>query len=806
MLSLIRKSLRFRLIALTLLVETVMLTLLIGNSLRLVDRQIDQQIHNQLQTLDQLFENSINVSLFEQDFATMESTLNAIVNGRSNANRILRVQVFDANGEEFLSVGQHEIDRSLVQQDARNIDFGQPYLQRDSPVTLAGIPIGRVQYILSLEEITRFRRELLLQAVTIAGIEILLSALLLFLLGLWLTRHLDTLREVTGKISEGHYDIDVQLDSEDELGQLAHSLKTLSRELGNREADLRQAHHDQLQLLELSQREHARLRSLLTSMNIGILYENMNKEVDYFNPAFLRIWTIDEHAIHTGMKTAEVLRHSSNVISHPDHFSRHILDVENAHETSESFEILTADGRTINQLSYPVVDEENRFIGRIWMYEDVTRQKQTAEQLLYLAERDHLTGLYNRRRFQDELERMLASFSREQRHFALLFFDLDEFKYINDSFGHRAGDSVLIRISGELTTLVRSDVFLSRLGGDEFGLLAPVKDSEEALKLAERVVQAIASLPFRFEGNNLRITASIGIALFPEHGNGVDELVAKADTAMYAAKQRGKNTSRLYEPEMQDSSRLTSHLTWNERIINALDNGRFVLHYQAVRNIQTNRIAHYELLIRMLDDEHPDRLIMPGNFIPVAEKSGKIMLIDQWVVRQAVQLLAEHPDIPALAVNISGRSLDEPTLAHDIANLIERHRIDPSRLIIELTETAAVSDIADAQRFIELMHRTGCRVYLDDFGAGFSTFSYLKHINADALKFDGQFIINLSNDHANQIFVKSMVTIARGLGKKTVAEFVEDADTLQLLKEFGVDMAQGYHVHKPSATRIRDDD
>ena len=802
MLKMIRKSLRFRLVILILLVETVMLSLLIGNSLRLVDRQIDEQLANQLQTLDQLFENSINVSLFEQDFATMESTLNAIINDRSNANRILRVRVLDSRGEEFLAVGQHELDPAQIQSDPKHIDFKLPYLQRETPITLAGVAIGRVEYIISIEEIARFRRELLLQAVTIAGSEILLSLLLLFLLGLWLTRHLNTLSAATQKIARGEYDLDIRIDSEDELGQLAGSLQTLSRELGERDAQLRQAHQDQLQLLELSQREHARLRSLLTSMNIGILYENMNKEVDYFNPAFLRIWTIDEQAIHTGMKTSEVLRHSSNVISHPDHFSRHILEVETAHETSESFEILTADGRTINQLSYPVVDEENRFIGRIWMYEDVTRQKQTAEQLLYLAERDHLTGLYNRRRFQEELERMLAGYGREQRCFALLFLDLDEFKYINDSFGHRAGDSVLIRISGELTTLVRSDVFLSRLGGDEFGLLAPVKDSQEALKLADRVIQAIAALPFRFEGNNLRITASVGIALFPLHGEGVDDLVARADTAMYAAKQRGKNTSRLYESEMQDSDRLASHLTWNERIINALDHGRFVLHYQAVKDIQQNRIAHYELLIRMLDDEHPDQLIMPGNFIPVAEKSGKIMLIDQWVVREAVRLLDEHPDIPALAVNISGRSLDEPTLAHDIANLIERHRIDPARLIIELTETAAVSDIADAQRFIELMHRTGCRVYLDDFGAGFSTFSYLKHINADALKFDGQFIVNLSNDHANQIFVKSMVTIARGLGKKTVAEFVEDADTLRLLREFGVDMAQGYHVHKPSATRL----
>jgi HAMP domain-containing protein len=364
MMKLIRKSLRLRLIALTLLIEALMLSLLIGNGLRLVDRRIDRQLENELRTLDQLFENSIDVSLFEQDFAAMESTLNAILNDR-NSNRILRVRVLDNRGQEFLAVGQHDLDPSLIQRNPERIDFSLPYLLHKTTVHLASVPVGQAEYILSIEETARFRRELLLQAIGIAGAGILLSLSLLFLLGLWLTRHIDTLREATRKITRGQYDIDIRIDSEDELGRLAASLRTLSRELGQRDAQLRQAHQDQLQLLELSRREHARLRSLLTSMNIGILYENMNKEVDYFNPAFLRIWTIDEQSIHTGMKTAEVLRHSSNVISHPDHFSRHILEVESAHETSESFEILTADGRTINQLSYPVVDEENRFIGRI---------------------------------------------------------------------------------------------------------------------------------------------------------------------------------------------------------------------------------------------------------------------------------------------------------------------------------------------------------------------------------------------------------------------------------------------------------
>ena len=927
------QSLRFRLVALTLGVEIIMLSLLIGNSLRLVDQQVKQQLITERGNLNQLFLNSININLFERDYVTMESTLLNIIGSKLATNPILHIHVLDNAEEEFIYVGVHIDEIKSIQDDIASIDYDRPYLMHTSPIELGGVKIGSIRYILSIEQTVQFRNTLLHQAITIASIEILLSLTFLLMIGFWLTRDLDKLVSATKEIAKGNYKIDLQLNSHDEIGQLADSLHTMSREVNQRTEEL-QSRHDELsaianysstceiwintdgqlewvnpsasflvgysleeiksmpdfplpliheddremvetsfrqslnskpkgcddfrlihkeghevwasstcntafnqkgqviglrasiidiservaidkslkeslqqlershelqqQLLVSSQHEQARLRSLLTSMNIGILYENLDHEVDYYNPAFIRAWAIDESKICIGMKTKNVLQHSTNVISHPNHFSKHILDVESTHESSESFEIITTDGRTIHQLSYPVVDEINRFIGRIWMYEDVTLQKQTAEQLLYLAERDHLTGLYNRRRFQEELEQLIRKFERSQEKFALLFFDLDEFKLINDTFGHRAGDSVLIRIGGELSTLIRSDVFLSRLGGDEFGLLTPINIEADAETLANRIVQAISSLPFRFEGNNLRITTSIGIATYPRHGNNMEDLVAKADTAMYAAKIRGKNTSRMFEDSMLDSSSITKHLTWNERIIDALDNDKFVLHYQAVKNIQLDEISHYEMLIRMVDVKHPDKLIMPGNFIPVAEKSGKILKIDQWVVNQAILLLAKNKNIPSLAVNVSGRSLDEPTLAHNIARLLEKHKVSAQRLIIELTETAAVSDLADAQRFIEQMHRTGCKVYLDDFGAGFSTFSYLKHIDADSLKFDGQFIVNLSNDHENQIFVKSMVSIAKGLGKKTVAEFVEDADTLALLKEYGVDMAQGYFIHKPS--------
>ena len=536
--------------------------------------------------------------------------------------------------------------------------------------------------------------------------------------------------------------------------------------------------------------------ALLGAMNLGILFVNSENQVMYYNPTFLRIWMIPDDIALAGKAAEDVLKYSGNVLARPDHFSKHILSVLETHEVSDSYEITMADARIITQLSYPVRDE-GRFIGRLWIYEDITRERQTAEQLIYLAERDALTGLFNRRRLQDELARLLAIAERHHTHGALIFFDLDEFKYVNDTFGHRAGDTMLIRIAGEVGALVRRNEILSRLGGDEFALLMPDATEKEAEALAERVVRAIAQIPFRFEGQNFRLTTSLGIALYPEHAVNAEELIAHADAAMYQAKESGKNAWRKYRPDLDSSREMVNRLTWNDRISSAFDNKLLRLHFQGVYHASNNELAHLEVLVRMVDEHDNTRLIMPGHFIPHAEKSGKILDIDRWVIRESISLLAKASTIPSLAVNISGRSFDEPTLPHYIAEQLQLLNVAPHRLLIELTETSAVSDLQDAERFIEALQKTGCITCLDDFGTGFSSFAYLKHLKADVLKIDGLFIRDLSNERDNQVFVKSIVDVARGLGKKTVAEFVENADILEMLKILGVDMVQGYHLDKP---------
>ncbi|MBI1423094.1 MAG: EAL domain-containing protein [Gammaproteobacteria bacterium] len=572
------------------------------------------------------------------------------------------------------------------------------------------------------------------------------------------------------------------------------------RHLQEKVRQLHDSEEKQRQLLNHSQQEQARMVALLGAMKLGILFETSDGRVAYYNPAFTHIWMIPKEKDLTGLKSNEVLAHSSNVLAQPDNFSKHILNVPGTHEVSESLEVHLADSRVITQLCYPVRDAEGRALGQLWIYEDVTRERQTAEQLLYLAERDPLTGLYNRRRFEEELGRAMASAARRKSTGALLFFDLDEFKYINDTYGHRTGDAMLIKVGHEVSALTRSAEILSRLGGDEFAILIPDATQEQAEKLAERVIRSIYQIPFRFDGRNLRLTTSVGIAMYPLHAAEQDELIAHADAAMYQAKEAGKNVWRLYRSDLDTSHQMIDRLSWVNRIAQALEQDQFVIHFQGIYNTYNGQLEHIELLVRMLDEETSSDIIMPGRFIPFAEKSGQILEIDRWVIRRGLERLAndsDFPDVP-ISINISGRSLDDPSLTQYIQAQLQRYKINPDRLLFEITETSAISDLHDAQRFIESLQLSGCRVCLDDFGAGFSSFTYLKHLKADILKIDGQFIRDLPIDEDNQIFVKAIANVAQGMEKYTVAEFVEDEKTLWMLREMGIDMVQGYHLHQPN--------
>ena len=565
-------------------------------------------------------------------------------------------------------------------------------------------------------------------------------------------------------------------------------------------AELRDAQAVQLEYLTRAQDEHARLSALLAAMDTGILFVSHDNRVVYSNPAFTRIWMIAPGTRLIGTNPQEVLASSACALARPEEQGKRVLRLPREDELMGVLEIQMSDGRLVTQQVHAVEDVYGRPVGHLWLFQDVTRERQTADQLIYLAERDALTGLYNRHRFNEELARMIADAQRHDSRVALLFFDLDDFKYINDTFGHRAGDAMLIRVAGEVAGQVRRNEIFARLGGDEFAILVPEISDDMLRVLAERITQAIAQVRFQFEGQSLRLTSSLGIAVFPDHADNAEDLISRADTAMYQAKESGKNAWRIYRSDLDSSFQMVRRLSWNDRILHALENNLMDLQFQGVYQTTDRSLSHFEVLVRMRDQDDDSVMLMPGQFIPVAEKSGKILDIDRWVLRESIQMLAEAPSIPALAVNISGRSFDEPTLPQFIAEQLKRCGVAPRRLVVELTETSAVSDLHDAQRFIEALHQTGCGVSLDDFGTGFSSFAYLKHLQVDSVKIDGLFIRNLPNEHDNQLFVKAMVTVARGLHKTTIAECVEDEETLVMLRGFGVDCVQGYFLERPGVS------
>ncbi len=829
--------LRTKLVLASVVVEVIMLTLLVANSLRLSNDSLMQQARLRVEELNVLFNAALAAPLVQRDYASLQE----ILEESQRREGITYLVLIDRDGQRIAQAGW-PADQALPppspELSLRAVRDGRFDLV--VPIRMADREYGRLAYGLSAAFLQQAHDHLLRQSVLIASAEILLSIVLLTVLGIWLTRHLAELTRASQAVTAGRLDTTVPVRSRDEVGQLAQAfnhmidaIEARLQELTATEEDLRQAlsslsrsEAEQRRYAQEAGEERARLHALLAAMNLGILFVGADGRVVYHNPAFRRIWMVPETSHLVGLPVNAVLAQSTSTLARPDHFSRHMLAVLETREVSDhgssvsetkrqpgaagpvqacgeeappfqggathSLEIPMADGRVVTQLNYPVRDAEGRYIGQLWIYEDVTHERQTAQQLAYLAERDSLTGLYNRHRFQQELGRMLAECERNATMGALLFFDLDEFKVINDTFGHRAGDALLIRVASEVNALVRRNETLARLGGDEFALLVPNAREQEVIQLAERIVRAVGAIPFRFEGQNLRLTSSLGIALYPMHGTDADALITHADAAMYQAKQAGKNTWRIYSPEQDALPAMVHHLTWNDRIDHALAKGLLRLHFQGVYRARDGALSHLEALVRMVDEERPDSMIMPGRFIPVAEKSGRILEIDRWVLAEAIRLLGERPDMPPLAVNISGRSFDDPSLPQYIADLLRRHGVAAHRLMVELTETSAVTDLADAQRFIEALRLTGCHICLDDFGSGFSSFAYLKHLPVDTVKIDGMFIRSLPDDRDNQIFVKAITDVARGMGRVTVAEFVEDARSLQLLRAFGVDLVQGY--------------
>jgi diguanylate cyclase (GGDEF)-like protein/PAS domain S-box-containing protein len=560
-------------------------------------------------------------------------------------------------------------------------------------------------------------------------------------------------------------------------------------------------------LTEREQAEHAlaraeeRLRTAFSEAPIGMAVASLDGRFLQVNRALARITGYEEHDL-LALPHARELTHPED--RRADERAAAGMRAGEIRVNDVEKRYLHAAGHTVWVAVHTTLIRDERgepeyFLSQI---EDVTDRRHYESELQHMADHDPLTGLLNRRAYERRLEEHLTRGERYGHAGAVMVLDLDDFKEVNDTLGHSAGDELIVRVAGALASRLRESDTLARLGGDEFAILTPTGECAEAERLAGSLLEVVRrERAARGPGGRERpITASIGVApLQGAESLSAEEALINADLAMYDAKEAGRDRCETYGGASRGQAHIEARLEWAERIRAALDEDRLVLHAQPVVETATGRTTQHELLVRMVD-AHGD-LIPPGSFLPIAERFGLIREIDRWVVTRAIRMLGEHREEgrrPVVELNLSAHSLGDSQLAAHIGRELRAAGVAATQLIFEVTETVAIGNIAAARTFAERLGELGCRFALDDFGAGFGSFYYLKHLPFDFIKIDGEFVRNCTTDPTDRLVIGAVVELARGMGKLTIAEFVGDEATLTILGELGVDYAQGFHLGPPA--------
>jgi diguanylate cyclase (GGDEF)-like protein/PAS domain S-box-containing protein len=469
------------------------------------------------------------------------------------------------------------------------------------------------------------------------------------------------------------------------------------------------------------------------------------------------------------------------------------------------------DETAVHYSAAPIGDKDRHINGVVLVLRNVDQERHLQRKLAWKASRDDLTGLLNRAEFRHRLHRAIENAHERKQEHGLLYLDLDQFKVVNDSCGHRVGDQLLKNLSAMLKTQLRSSDTLARLGGDEFGILLEGCPPDKSIQIAEAIRDSISEYRFLHADKVFDIGASIGVAVINEQSNDVEDLMSLVDSACYTAKELGRNRIHFAELTREASDRRLLEMQWATRIKDALKSGRFKLFYQPIvpvtECIKDNPPNHGEILVRMLDDD--GSLIPPGAFIPAAERYGLMPDIDRWIINELFRL--EQARYQALwrneshkktqnclyTINLSGASLIEPSFLDFVKLQLQQYRIPPHLVCFEITETIAITHLDRATQFMRELKSMGCRFLLDDFGSGMSSFGYLKKLPVDYLKIDGLFVKDILEDPIDRAMVKAINDIGHTMGLKTIAEFVENEGILRELHALGVDFAQGYGISPP---------
>ena len=547
--------------------------------------------------------------------------------------------------------------------------------------------------------------------------------------------------------------------------------------------------------------EKERLRITLESIADAVLVTDAEGRIEFLNPKAEALTGFGNEQAR-GLRVSDVMplieEASGESVPNPlETALMHDMVVELDNHTL----IRRRDGTTlaISDTAAPIHAVDGRIQGGVLVFQDESERRSLMQRLAWQAERDHLTGLWNRRAMEDKLAAALYSVQHAPRHFVFCYIDLDRFKLVNDTCGHRAGDALLQRLTAIMARRVEGENhYLARLGGDEFGLLFVDATLSAALNHVQALRDEIGRFRFEWEDKVFRLGVSFGVTELHAGHADVGEILAQADTACYHAKSLGGNAIQVYEKTHPALQKINDEMQWIAVITRAFEAHRFVLFRQEKVALGEDPCGrHYEVLIRMRGED--GAIISPGEFLPAAERYGLAPSFDRWVVRNMFAYLDTHPeDTACYALNLSGRSLSDPSTADFILDEIALYHFDATRISFEVTETAAIDNLDTCERLILTLKSRGIQFALDDFGRGQSSFGYLKRLPVATLKIDGEFVRSLDTDREKLAIVKAMHTLAHELGKQTVAEQVETEAELACLKAMGVDFVQGYLLHKPA--------
>ncbi|MFV2003960.1 MAG: EAL domain-containing protein [Gammaproteobacteria bacterium] len=565
------------------------------------------------------------------------------------------------------------------------------------------------------------------------------------------------------------------------------------------------------------EKQRENLAAILESVGEGVYGVDDKGHITFVNPAALKLLGLNDAKALLGVNANEKF-HVSRQGTDQDLLKEAYYSGEKLQGWETQFRHQSGKEIPVDCTLYPLTVNDKKE-GSVIAFRDISERKMMEEKLRWQATHDHLTGLYNRRYFESYLEKEIKNVKRSGIMSALVYLDLDRFKYVNDTAGHEVGDQLLIDLSHMVSRCLRRHDIAARIGGDEFALILKNVDEGIAVRISDEIRTSLSNLRVHHEDKVYRINASFGVAMLDMDGLSAGDVMANADIACHISKRLGRNQTHMYEQGSDERNVMGSELGWSARIKDALEKDKFLLHYQPILRMQDVDLMNlpaqdgalwqrhlngidkdysYEVLVRMTGEN--GEIYYPDSFLPTAERFNMMIDIDMWVLEKSLQAMVEtgiSNKKLRLSINVSGSTVDSDDSLDKIKSLIEQYNINPASLTFEVTETSAIANLEQANDFINELRSIGCRFSLDDFGSGFCSFSQLKNLSTDYVKIDGQFVSSMARGATDRAIVTAMNDVAHSLGRYTVAEYVESPEIVRLLKICGVDKVQGNYISEP---------